>query len=67
MPLYISKLCPRLEHECSSDPCQKGYGRYKRTGKESKKNSDQRCDTSSIGDCYVNWDCSLEKRMLTEI
>lgn len=30
--------------------CQKEYGSYKRTGKESKKSSDQRCDTSSIGD-----------------
>jgi len=43
-PRCISKLCPRLECECHSGPCQKGYDRHKRTGKDSEENSDQRRD-----------------------
>lgn len=53
MPLYISKLCPCVQYDCSSGPCQKGYGRYKRTGKDSKENSDQRCDMTFTGDYSV--------------
>lgn len=51
VPLYISRLCPCLEHECNSGPCQKDIDR---TGKDSKENSDERCDMTSTGDYYVS-------------